>query len=264
MIQRSSWKRARRCLAVGGIGLGVLAVGGCTVESTSGVSSMPADLRSSSDLTMPIVGSAAAPSTQPTAMGKAKAVFIDLPRLAWDSMRGTTMLDAAENLKAPEPDKRRDAIAKLVARDVGKGLPYTDVYKSMGQFDADPLVRATAIRAINRARDNAARPVLTVALSDGHPSVRLEAAKALSHLPDPAAEPRLRQLLANADEPTDTRIASADALRHFKTLDTQRGLIAQLNSQNFGVAWQCRRSLFLMTGQDLGYDEAAWLNAATR
>ena len=38
---------------------------------------------------------------------------------------------------------------------------------------------------------------------------------------------------------------------------------APLDSNNFALAWQARRSLFLQTNQDFRYDKAAWLNYLT-
>jgi hypothetical protein len=245
-----------------------LTAAGCGVNAGSGTRDLPVELRSSSDARRPLVGQAGGPATRPSAMDKTgrnlKALFVDLPRLGYEQLTGKTVLDAANKLTDPAPGERRLAISKLVARDVGKGLPYTDVYKSMGQIDADPLVRATAIRALNRARDDGARPLIVAALKDGHPQVRLEAAKALCNLPDANSQDRLRVMLADSNEPVDNRIAAADALRHFDNLDTSRALVAQLTNQNFAIAWQSRRSLYLMTGMDHRYDEAEWLRNLAR
>ena len=64
----------------------------------------------------------------------------------------------------------------------------------------------------------------------------------------------------NPNENRDVRIAAADALRHYRSLDVARALIAQLSSREFGLAWQSRRSLKNLTGKDLHYDESAWLD----
>jgi hypothetical protein len=60
-------------------------------------------------------------------------------------------------------------------------------------------------------------------------------------------------------ESKDVRIAAADALRQYRTLDVARILVTYLNETDFGVAWQSRQSLIVLTGQDLQYDESAWL-----
>jgi HEAT repeat protein len=61
------------------------------------------------------------------------------------------------------------------------------------------------------------------------------------------------------DESKDVRIACADALRNTKTQEVARALIGVLNDRDFGVAWQARQSLRLMTGHDYRYDDNAWV-----
>ena len=52
-------------------------------------------------------------------------------------------------------------------------------------------------------------------------------------------------------EPRDVRIAAADALKHYRSIDVGRALVDTLDSRDFGVAWQSRRSLIRLTGRDL-------------
>jgi hypothetical protein len=59
------------------------------------------------------------------------------------------------------------------------------------------------------------------------------------------------------------RIAAADALKHYRALDAARALVDTLDSRDFGVAWQSRRSLIRLTGRDLNYDEGQWLQFLT-
>src|SRR5688500_16092318 len=81
-------------------------------------------------------------------------------------------------------DRRREAIVYLADREYGRRDPYTDYYQELARTDGDYLVRAMAIRALNRARDESATPVFIQALDDPSPLVRLEAAKALASVPD--------------------------------------------------------------------------------
>ncbi len=161
------------------------------------------------------------------------------------------------------PDERRVGINKLADRNFGLREPYTDRYMQVAQYDSDYLVRATAIRALNRAREQRATPVFIKALEDASPLVRQEAAKALANVPDPAAAAPLARLVANPQEPRDVRIAAADALKHYRALDAARALVDTLDSRDFGVAWQSRRSLIRLTGRDLNYDEGQWLQFLT-
>jgi hypothetical protein len=93
--------------------------------------------------------------------------------------------------------------------------------------------------------------------------VRWEAAKALSNIPDPSAAEPLSRTLGNQAETKDVRIAAAEALRHYRTMGVARVLAASLSGRDFGLAWQSRWSLKILTGKDLGYDESAWLGYLT-
>lgn len=156
-------------------------------------------------------------------------------------------------------DTRRRGINDLARWDFAQEGPYVKRYRQIAQDDPDPLVRATALRALNRARDPDARPLFIAALRDPNVEVRLEAAKGLAHLPDANAAVPLTRVVSNAEEDKDVRIAAAEALKYYKSVEVARALISRLNERDFGVAWQSRRSLRKLAGKDLGYDEAAWL-----
>ena len=176
-------------------------------------------------------------------------------------VRGVTPLSAARQMEDPDfPDERRNGIDRLSDYPFGREAPYTDRYEQIAQHDADWLVRATAIRALNRSRWTHATPIFIRALNDDNAFVRVEAAKALSNVPDRRAVPLLVHLVGNETEDRDVRIASADALRHYRTMEVGRTLAGQLNDREFAIAWQSRRSLQSLTGKDLRYDESAWLN----
>jgi len=177
---------------------------------------------------------------------------------------GDTALKAAQAMENERlPDQRRKGINKLVSRGYGRGYPYTQRYAEIARSDPDWLVRATALRALNRSRYEAATPTMVDALGDESALVRLEAVKALARVPDPAAAPALIKLVNSPSEDLDVRIAAADALKHYRNLDVARSLAGQLAGKEFGVAWQSRRSLAQLTGRDLKYDESAWLGYLT-
>ena len=169
-------------------------------------------------------------------------------------------------------DARREGIADLSSRfDFARVPPYTSRYQQIAKTDPDYTVRAMAIRALNISRDRSAVPIFIAALDDDHAAVRLEGAKALANVPDPAAVPGLLQLVrgvresvadghpVRTPEDRDVRVAAADALRQYPTLDVERTLVGFLGENEFAVAWQARRSLVALTGTDLRYDQAAWL-----
>ena len=174
-------------------------------------------------------------------------------------------------------DARREGIADLSSQfDYARVPPYTTRYQQIARTDEDFTVKAMAIRALNISRDRSATPIFVAALDDDHVAIRLEGAKALANLPDPAAVPGLLRLARGVREseldghPTrspedrDVRIAATDALRRYPTLDVERTLVSFLNENEFGIAWQSRQSLMALTGQDLRYDEGAWLQYLVR
>ena len=181
----------------------------------------------------------------------------------FQNLSGDTPVKYAKMTMSDSADARRIGINGLVEKDFGKRPPYTNRYADLASLDPDPLVRATAIRALNQSRDKSRTKLFIKSLGDASPLVRLEAAKALRRVPDPDAAEPLLKVLNTADEDKDVRIAAADALQHYKRLDVARSLVALLSNRDFGLAWQSRRSLKFLTGRDLYYDDAAWLQYLT-
>ena len=175
-----------------------------------------------------------------------------------DQITGRTPAHNLRLIRAPRADARIRGINALVARDFGKQPAYTRVYKAVARNDQNPLVRAVAIRALNRARDRTAVPVLIEGLADPHEWVRLESAKALVRLPDASAVAPLLQAVRRPDEIRDVRIAVVDALRHYQTLEVARTLASLLAERDFSIVWQSRRSLRDITRKDFRYDESKW------
>lgn len=175
----------------------------------------------------------------------------------------TALRDVRMMENASSPDERRQGIHSLSSREFGQREPYTRRYRQIAQADPDYLVRAAAIRALNRSRDRAAVPVFIAALTDQAEMVRLQAAKALSNVPDQSAAEPLARVLGNQGETKDVRIAAAEALRHYRNITVARVLAGTMAQRDFGIAWQSRWSLRVLTGRDYRYDERAWLEYLT-
>jgi hypothetical protein len=177
-----------------------------------------------------------------------------------DYFRGDTALNAAKKMEDTYfPDERREGIIRLADRPYGRKEPYTTRYQQIAQFDSDWLVRATAIRMLNRSRDASATPIFIKALEDPSPVVRVEAAKALKNMPSPDAVQPLLRLVGDNNQDRDVRIWAAAALGNYRTQEVARGLTSQLGSREFSIAWESRRSLIAITGTDLRYDREAWI-----
>jgi hypothetical protein len=211
-------------------------------------------------------------SVVPSVFRESAEALKDQIERIYNYITGNTPFNAAKELLEPaRADSRREAIAYFADRPYGREKPYTDYFIEMARTDPNHTVRAMAIRALNRARVAEAVPHFIAALEDEQPLVRLEAAKALANIPDRSAiaaltrhlQPTYEVIVQNQrverEETVDVRIACADALRNFPEPATAQALVRMLRDPSFSVAWQARRSLMLMTGQDHRYDPAAWL-----
>lgn len=187
--------------------------------------------------------------------------LFEVPRRGMQYASGDTPRRAATMMRdKASADNRRTGINDLMRFDYAIKSRYTAAaFEAMAQTDADPTVRAAALRACNRCRDRAATPVFIRALADKSAWVRLEGAKGLANVPDANGVLPLTKLAANPDEESDVRIAAADALKYYRTPEVARSLCGLLNDADFGVAWQAHRSLIYMTGKNFGYDQGAWL-----
>jgi hypothetical protein len=194
---------------------------------------------------------------------QATSKFTESGRQIYDALTARPRRSAINTTDRYFPVERREGINELVYRGFGRAAPYTDQYAQMAKSDPDFLVRATAVRALNRARDRKAADVYIAALNDESEVVRLEGAKALVNMPDEKAIPGLVKVVTNPNENRDVRIAAAEALKHYRNAEAARALISQLGGREFGLAWQAHNSLVRITGKDLRYDEAAWLTYMT-
>ena len=187
---------------------------------------------------------------------------------------GETPFNAAKALLDPlNPDRRREGVVYLSKRDFGRQEPYVKYYAELARTDEDWSVQAMAIRALNRSRRRQVIDLYIRALDDERDAVRLESAKALANMPDPSAVPSLIEHLQerakvrisftdrfeSRDENPDVRLACADALRNFNTIEVSQALVRVLRDRSFAVSYQARESLKLITGKDYRYDQSAWL-----
>lgn len=192
------------------------------------------------------------------------ATGCETTQAVFDNLSGNTPGKYARLMESSDSaDYRRVGINGLAAREFARKEPYTTRYRQIALNDPDPLVRATAVRALNLADDATATDVYTKALSDPSEFVRLEGAKALVQMPDENAVPALLQVASRPDENKDVRIAATSALQHYPRIDVGRALVTALADRDFGLAWHARRSLRRLTGQDFAYDDAAWLTYLT-
>ena len=133
------------------------------------------------------------------------------------AIKPTSPSDAARDMLDPyDADKRRTGTVLISNAPWGGTEVYVTAYRDMVLNENDPIVKATAIRAL--ARWGSPEDALIIAGHEGanlnaeNVQVRWEAAKGLQRLHNPRVVPYLLAALAKDSEHTDVRVAAASAL----------------------------------------------------
>jgi hypothetical protein len=162
-------------------------------------------------------------------------------------------------------EQRRAALAGLSDEPEGRTRDYqVALYAPTAADEAERAgVRATAVRALNRARAGDETALLVDLLDADAAEVRLEAAKALANLPTADAVVPLLARAEDVEEETDVRLAAVAALRPNAKVaagkaDLLHRLAALVEADDFSVAFQARQVLVRLTRRDAGFDAASW------
>jgi hypothetical protein len=145
------------------------------------------------------------------------------------------------------------------------GAPYAGESVYMELFrdnadDPDPGVRAASIRAIANHGSLEDVKYLVQGLKDIDKGVRVEAARGMQrvHSAD-AVQPLLEVLDAEKEPEDDVRLEAALALGQYAENRVLDGLIIAIADPNLAVNRNTLFSLRVLTGQDFGYDQKAWM-----
>lgn len=126
--------------------------------------------------------------------------------------------------------------------------------------DEDPAVRMASLRGLANHGTSEHAMVLAAGLADDDPGVRREAAHGLQRLHNPQAVDGLLQRLKVEDEDeARVRYEAAEALGQYRERRVVEGLIATLADRQLAVNAAALRSLRMLTGQDLGFSQRAWV-----
>lgn len=187
-------------------------------------------------------------------------------------------------------DNRRRGTVLISNAPFGGVDHYLCYYRDMVNNERDPIVKATAIRALARhgAPEDALRIVRHLRLCDecirrnreaglsgapaelrrqdcqtpaclsDHVQVRWEAAKGLQRLHNPSTITELLKILRNESEHSDVRIAAAVALGQYPEDRVFQGLVAALDARELAINVAAEKSLTTLTGQSLGLDGLRW------
>lgn len=133
--------------------------------------------------------------------------------------------------------------------------------------DADPMVRAAAIRGLANHGEPRHAEAIAEMLADKNVIVRVEAARGLQRLHNPEVIDTLITALREADPRDPGRQAEADpqvraeaaaALGQYAENRVLRELIGALDDSDLAVNRNALASLRTLTGQDLGLDRLSW------
>jgi hypothetical protein len=178
------------------------------------------------------------------------------------AIKPTTPAQAARDMMDPyDADKRRTGTVLISNAPFGGVEVYVTAYRDMVLNERDPIVKATAIRALARWGDpsDALRIVPYLNVETENVQVRWEAAKGLQRLHNPVVVPDLIKTLNNDKEHEDVRIAAATALGQYPEDRAFQGLVFALNARELAINLAAQQSLYDITGQSLGIDPPAWL-----
>ena len=180
-------------------------------------------------------------------------------------------------LQEEDPDRRRQAVRAIARSDVVAQHWAVKAFETIARTDPDPQVRCAAIRALGRSGDSAAAAPLLMILNwrdnpDHVPyppddEVRWDATAVLANLAGwqlvaDQDTPRARTTFARLLKEDDNRNVRLEAARGLGCLDADRAtldvLVTGLSDRDFGVVYECERSLIKLTGMTFDYDPQAW------
>ncbi len=169
--------------------------------------------------------------------------------------------EAAIDMVNPyNPEKRRNGTVLIANAPFGGAEPYVNMYADKVQHEDDPLALAAAVQALGRHGMPEHAPLLAAHLTHESRQVRWEAAKALQRIHNPEVVSALISVVHERREDVDVRVAAADALGQYPEDRVFQALISAevLGDRELTLNHAAQVSLFALTGQDFGDDQAAW------
>lgn len=168
--------------------------------------------------------------------------------------------DAAEMaLDKYDADKRYRGTALLANEPFGGEPLYLRLFEDAAR-DQDSGVRQVGVRALGIHGLPEHVPLIIERLDDSEWLVRMEAARALQRLHNPdAVVPLIARLRVENENHAAVRAEAAHALGQYRQNRVLQALIASLNDPSLSVNYNTLAALEVLTGQNLGYEPAAWL-----
>ncbi|HWB18653.1 MAG TPA: HEAT repeat domain-containing protein [Phycisphaerales bacterium] len=158
-----------------------------------------------------------------------------------------------------DPDARRTGTTLISNSPFGGADAYLALYREYVQHDDDPLVKASAIRALARHGTPDDALLIVPHLTDENPQVRWEAAKALQRLHNPAVVADALKVIRNEEEQSDIRVAAIQALGQYPEDRVFRGLVGRLDERELSINLSAQDTLHTLTNQQFGLNSREWL-----
>lgn len=178
----------------------------------------------------------------------------------FDLVKPATPEDAVEAaLDEYDPDRRYRGTAELANASFASADPYLRLFEDAAR-DTDAGVRQVGVRALGIHGTPEHVPLLIERLEDDEWLVRHEAARSLQRLHgDEAVVPLVERLDRENETVAAVRAEAAHALGQFPEQRVLQSLIQALGDPNLAVNHNTVLALEFLTGQNLGYEPAAWL-----
>lgn len=167
--------------------------------------------------------------------------------------------EAVQWAASADPDLRRRGTLLLSNAYFGGEPEYVALYRDYVRHEANPLVRAAAIRALAKHGGPDDAELIAVHLVDPNLQVRWEAAKGLQRIHAPVIASALVATLRDVEEHQEVRVAAATALGQYAEDFVFQALITALDDRSLAINLAARSSLETMTGVDQGLDRGGWL-----
>lgn len=162
-------------------------------------------------------------------------------------------------IESPHPDVRREALQAVAADRQARTIPsVVKVFCLVAKIDADPMVRAAAVRGLaDMQGEGVVETLAEVVGGDKSEFVRRDAIAALARRSPPEGAAAIIAAL-KGDPSIDVRIEAAAALRLFRDLAAAQALAEEVEDSNIAIAFRAWEGLRYMTGQDLPRQRQPW------
>ena len=158
-----------------------------------------------------------------------------------------------------DADKRYRGTALLANAPYGGERPYLELFRDAIE-DEDAGVRQIGVRALGIHGEPEDAPAIVKRLTDDEWLVRMEAARALQRLHNPDAIVALTERTTIDNElEAAVRAEAVNALGQYRQARVIQTLITALSDPSLAVNHSAILSLGVLTGQNLGFEPAAWL-----